>query len=155
MTTQRLASRISRISGRIAENENKGRLTGSDAKHLRGKLQTISNLLDSARKDSVIDQTEATKIRGELNALSDQLKQRGIAAASAPVYGTPSFGAPAFGAPTFGATSFGPQGFTQPSGYDFGTPQGAPTYQQSWGYAPGQTWNGPVPAPASASTPKY
>ena len=123
-TVQWFAGRISRLSGRIAENENKGRLTPADASHLRVQLQEVSNLLDKARKDSVIDNGEAKKISTRLNGLSDGLKQRGLAAPEPVSSGL----APAY--PTVGLPST--PGYTEHTlgGYEFGA---APTYGTSFG----------------------
>ena len=145
MTVQWFADRISRISGRIAENENKGRLTTGDASHLRVKLQHVGNLLDKARADSLIDDGEAKKISERLNGLSDDLKQRGLQIEPA----TQSSGlAPNY--PTVGLPST--PGYTEHTlgGYEFGSlpPAYGATFGAS-GYEYGQTptW---APSPASA-----
>jgi len=139
-TVQWFADRISRVSAQIAENENKGRLTTSDAGHLRVKLQEVGNLLDSARKDSVIDDGEAKTISERLNGLSDDLKKRGIDnAAAQPTNLAPSY--PTVGLPSTpgyiehtlggGGYEFGPT----PNGY--GTSFGAPA-----GYGQTPYWSG-------------
>jgi len=112
-------------------------LTPGDAKQLRGKIQDISNLLDKARADSVIDNGEAQTIDTMLSEMSEGLKQRGISAApTLPGYAAgPTVG---FGQPTFAPR------------YEFGSALGAagyaaPNYGPAWGQPTSALWGAPAP----------
>jgi hypothetical protein len=69
---QHLADRISKISARIADGENVGRITQKEAASLRSKIQKISNNLDKARKDGKLNNAEIEKVAASVRTLDSE-----------------------------------------------------------------------------------